>query len=112
MQPVDILGDDMADMAATHELGDRHMPPAGLDAAELLADRENAPPSFQALFFRAQEFVESDWLVLRPEATWRAEIGDAAFGRDACARERNRTPRALDHRRQFFYVSLSHGEVP
>src|ERR1700733_8992685 len=63
------------------------MPPSRPRQPELVLHCEAPPPGFVPRLLAGQKLVERNWPVLRPEATRRAEIGDAAFGGDARPRE-------------------------
>ena len=113
MQAVDVLGDDVRDVAARDELrAMADVPGAGLRLADRLADHQETPPGFKPRLLRGEEILELDRLVFGPEAAGRAEVRNAGFGRDACTREDHRAACALDHARQFFYVSLKQEVTP
>ena len=88
MQIVDVLRHHRRHLAGAIEASQRPMAAPRLGLAELVAHGEAAPPGFVARFLAGQELVERDRPVLGPNPARRAEIGDAAFGRDAGAGER------------------------
>jgi len=73
----------MRHVAFLHQPAHRLVAGARLRLADDVADREEAPPRLQPRLLRGEEVAELDRLVPRPEAAGRAEIRDAAFGRDA-----------------------------
>ena len=82
VQAIDILGDDVAELAQAGQFGKGAMSPARLDLADLLADLQVTVQGLAAHFRRRHEGLEVDRLVPGPDAAGRAEIGDAALGRD------------------------------
>ena len=112
VQPVNVLGDDVGDVAQLHQ--PRHRPVAwtGFCLGDGLADHQEAPPCLEAGVFGGQKRTVFDGLVARPEAAGRAEVGNAAFGGDAGAGEHHRAPGALDQTRQFIYLFLKQRVTP
>ncbi len=106
MEIVDVLGDDGRNLAGAVKARQRPMSPPGPGIAELVVHGEAAPPGFVARLLARQEFVERDRLVLGPKPARRAEIGDAAFGRDAGAGEWHNDPSLVDQ-----VLQLGHGGV-
>ena len=96
VQPVDILRDDGAGLAAPHQRIDRAVAAIGLRAAEVILHREAAPPGLAPRLLGRQELVEIDRRHLRPDAAGAAEIGDAGLGADAGAGEHDRAARLVD----------------
>ncbi len=87
VQVVDVLRDHARHLAGAVEARQRAVAAAGLGAAELIHHGEAAPPGFVAGLLAGQKFVELDRPVLGPQAAGRAEVRDAALGRDAGAGE-------------------------
>ena len=96
MQPVDVLGDDGADLAAPHQRVDGAVAAIGLGAAESVLHRKAAPPGLAPRLLGGEELVEIDRRHLRPDAAGAAEIGDAGFGADAGAGEHDGAARLGD----------------
>src|SRR5262249_56593006 len=63
-----------------------------------------AAPGFEPCFLRSEIGAELDRFVTGPKAARRAEIGNAAFGRDAGAGKDDRAPGGLDHSGKLVYV--------
>src|SRR6202166_2306715 len=96
MQVVDVLGDDGGNLAGAIEARQRPVSPPRPGIAELVGHGEAAPPGFVARLLARQELVEWDRLVLGPKAARRAEIRDAAFGRNAGPRKWDNGPSLVD----------------
>ena len=112
MQSIDILCDDMRDVATRHEFGNRLMAWSGLSLANRLADHQEAPPCFEAGFLRSQEVAIRNRFVFGPEAAWRTKVRNAAFRRDACTGKDHSPPRVLDQSDEFFYVFIKPQVIP
>src|SRR4029078_8438891 len=69
-----------------------------------VVDHEIAAPGLEPCFLGSEISAELDGLVAGPEAAGRAEIGDAAFSRDAGPGKDDRAPRGLDHSGKLVYV--------
>src|SRR5579871_2502657 len=85
MQIVDVLGDDSRDLACTIERSERAMSASGPGGSKCRLHGKPPPPGFVARLLVSYELVERDRPVARPQSARRAEIGNAAFGRDAGA---------------------------
>ena len=96
MQIVDILRHQRRHLAGAIEARQRPVPPARLGLGETFFHGEAPPPGFVAHVVARHEGIERDRLVLGPQAAGRAEVGDAAFGRDAGPGERDDPARVLD----------------
>jgi hypothetical protein len=87
VQVVDVLRDHARHLAGAIEARQRPMAAAGFGAAELVHHGEAPLPGFVACLLARQKFVELNRPVLGPQPAGRAEVRDAAFGRDAGAGE-------------------------
>ena len=96
MQIVDVLRHQRRHLAGAIEAGERPMAAARLRLGETLLHDEAPPPGFVAHLAARHEGVERDRLVLGPQAAGRAEIRNAAFGRDPGPGEGQIRPRVLD----------------
>src|SRR5262249_9928017 len=101
---VDVLGDHMADLARMIELGDDLVAAPWHSMRHRIVDHEIAAPGFEPCFLRSEIGAELDRFVTGPKAARRAEIGNAAFGRDAGAGKDDRAPGGLDHSGKLVYV--------
>jgi hypothetical protein len=106
MKVIDILGYHMRELAHQGKPRNRLMSAAGLGIAERVADDEIAPPGFHPPFLGSEVVGKLDRLEPCPEAAWRAEIGNAAFRRDARTGKRDYARRALDHAGELVYLIL------
>ena len=89
VQAIDVLGDHAADPAGGFPAGQHLVAGVGLGVGELAMHFALLPPVFVAGIGAFEEFVEIDGAILRPDATGRAKVGDAAFGADAGAGQDN-----------------------
>jgi hypothetical protein len=74
VQTVDVLGDDMRDVATSDEFRYREVTRSRLGCADGFMDHQKTPPSLEPGFLRGEKFAEGDGLVAGPEAAWRAKI--------------------------------------
>ena len=89
VQIVDVLRHHAGRLAGPVERSQRTVPAPRLCAAELILHGEAPPPGLVAHLLAGQEIGELDRPHLGPDAAGRAEIRDAAFGRDAGPGERH-----------------------
>ena len=106
MQVVDVLRDDVAELALSREPEQGTVAAARSGAADRVMNMEVAPPCGQAHFGGVQEVGEPDGLVFRPHAARRPEIGNPAFGRDAGAGEADDPLRRGHQRLQLTQATL------
>ena len=106
MQIVDVLGDDGRDLAGAIERGERAVAASGPGGRECRLHGKAPPPGFVARVLACHELVERDRPVAGPQSARRAEVGNAAFGRDAGAGERNDDGRRGDHLAEPFHAAL------
>ena len=102
MQVVDVLGDDAPCLARAVEARKRVVPTSRLRPAELVFHGEAPAPGFVAHLPARSKGVERDRLQLGPDAAGRAEIRDAAFGRNSGAGERQHDVGRIDEAAQAF----------
>lgn len=107
MQIVDILGDDVTDLAGMIEPGDDLVAASRLRMRDGIINHEITAPGLEPCFFGGEIGTEFDGLVSCPESSRRAEIRNAAFGRNAGTREDDRALGGLDHFDKLVYV-ISH----
>jgi len=67
MQAIDILGDDVGNMAAGDEFGYCMVAWTRLGIADRFTDHQEATPRFEARLCGTQEVAEGNGFVLRPE---------------------------------------------
>src|SRR4029077_5106388 len=96
MQVVDILGDDGGHLTGAVKARQRPVSAARPGIAELVGPGEAAAPGFVARLLARQELVEWDRLVLGPQPPGRAEIGNAAFGRNTGPGKWDNDPSLVD----------------
>ena len=101
VQPVHILRDHAAGLAAFDEFGDGAVAPVGLGLLDHGVSCELARPGLAPGLLGGDEIAEIDRLVLVPDPARRAEIRDSRFGADAGARKDH------DPRRHAFKSSFS-----
>src|SRR5579872_7313056 len=106
MQIVDVLGDHGRDLAGTIERGKRAVTASGPGGRKRRLHGKAPPPRFIARLLACDELVERDRPVARPQSARRAEIGNAAFGRDAGAGEGNDDGRRGDHLAEALNAAL------
>src|SRR5205085_6837343 len=87
VQIVDVLGDDRRRLAGPVERGERTVPPPRLGRGKGRFHGKASPPGLVAGLLAHDELVEIDRAIFGPDAAGRAEVGDAAFRRDAGAGE-------------------------
>ncbi len=87
MEAIDVLRDNAADAAGGFPLGKCEVANVRLGGRELGVHFALLAPVLVAAVGTFHEFVEVDGAILRPDATGRAEVGDAALGADARAGE-------------------------
>ncbi len=109
MQIVDILRHHRRNLAGPVEARQRPVAAAGFGPAELLLHGETPPPAFVAHLLALQEVAELDRPHLGPDAAGRAEVGDAALGRDAGPGERHDDPGVGDQAAQALDGGLEVG---
>src|SRR5690348_8232437 len=96
MQVVDVLRNDCRSLARTMERRKGTMPPAGTSCGKLGVHGEAPAPRLVTRLLARHELVEGNRPVLCPHAAGRAEIRNAAFGRDARPGERYDSPGVRD----------------
>src|SRR5205085_6304145 len=96
VQIVDVLRDHRRRLPGLVEAREREMPPARPRTLELVLHRKAPAPGLIAHLLACHEGIERDRLHPRPDAAWRAEIGNAALGRDSGPRERQNGFGVLD----------------
>src|SRR6185503_10615157 len=96
VQVVDILRHQSRHLAGAVEARQRAMAAAGPGGGKARLHGEAPPPGLVAHLPAAKEVVELDRPVFAPQPAGRAEIRDAAFGRDAGAGERHDPARGGD----------------
>src|SRR5439155_899038 len=87
MQIVDVLRHYAGRLAGAIEAGQRQMAATRERRGKMLLHGEAAPPGLVARLLAREEFVERDRPVLGPDPARRAEVRNAAFGRNAGAGE-------------------------
>src|SRR5690606_2296131 len=103
MKPVDVLGDDMADNAATNERRNRMMPPIGLRDAHRLVGLDLAAPGFTSRLDRRDKVLIVDGLETGPDAAWAAKVGDSGLCADTRAGEDHCATGIRDHLAELVY---------
>src|ERR1700738_2471920 len=83
MQIVDVLGDHGGDLAGPVERSQCAVAAPWLRRGEYRLHRKAPPPCLVAGVLAGNEFIERDRAVAGPQSARRAEIGNAAFCRDA-----------------------------
>jgi hypothetical protein len=82
MKPIDILGDDRRHSPRRDKGREANVSQVRTCASIEIVHGEFPPPRLPACVRAMQEKLERDRLVAHPGAVWRAEVGDAALGRD------------------------------
>ena len=96
MEAVDVLGDEHKEFAGALELDDSVVDGVRLRVAECFPTFQFEIPMFDARSFGSHEVLVIDGLAARPDALRAPEIGYAALGRDAGAREDEDTVRGFE----------------
>lgn len=94
MEPIDVLRHDRADFSRALQPHDGVMHRVRFRITKSIAPLEFVIPMLAARLFRRHEILVVNRLPFRPDAARSAEIGNAAAGRDAGARENENAPRA------------------
>jgi len=105
MQVVDVLGHDGGNFARFVERRQRAMTSARPGRGKGRLHGKTAPPCFVAGVLAGDEFIVGDRPVAGPQSAGRAEIGNAGFGGDAGAGERNNDFRLGDHVAELFHAA-------
>src|SRR3546814_14603981 len=97
MQPVDVLGDDVADDAAPDECRDGQMAAVGFGRGHRLVRLDLAAPGLAARLDRGDEVLIIDRLEARPDPARAAEVRNAGFRADARPGEDHGEARTREH---------------
>ena len=114
MQVVDVLGDDGGNFAGTIERRQGAVTTPRFGLVEGVLHGKAPAPCFVAGVLAGHEFIERNRLIAAPQSARRAEVGNAAFGRNPGSGKGHDDGRARDHVAEPFHVSLklrcNHGQ--